>query len=293
MASGALFWGLVQGSGKTLVGHTMMNLYGKYATEIHDNDLENPRNEWAENKQFVLADDITSQDSRKLKRRLMTMITQKLIRLDPKYIPSYTVPDCINYYFTSQDCDAFFMDDGDRRFFIHEVLAEKMIKDDRVEYVSWMKSKEGMQALMHYLLSIDLEGFDPHAEALQTMAKRDMLSLTKGDLSKWIADLKEEPSRYLKLPGDLFTASELLGMYDPMKYSKITVNGMARELRRAGFKYPGSGSSAITKFGNMRLYVIKDNSNKWGKRAKMSDIVKHYESNRVMDSSGIKGKVKF
>jgi hypothetical protein len=292
MANAVVFWGIVQGSGKTLAGHTLMKLYGEYATEIKDNDLESARFEWAENKQFVLADDITGQDNRKLKRRLMTMITQKLIRLDPKYIPSYTVEDCINYYFTSNDPDAFYMDDGDRRFFIHEVKADKIGVSLRKRYIEWRDSTEGIQALFHYLLGLDLSDFDPQAEAYATLAKAEMTSITKSDLASWVADLRINPVRRLKLPGDLFTASELLLMYDPMHTTRVTVNGMARELARASYRAPGkTGNMSVTKYGNVRLYAVK-NERFWStQRAKI--IVEHYEANRTMEPLKKSGKPKF
>lgn len=282
MASCAVFWGRVEGSGKTLVGHTLMRIYGKYSCEVTDEELEDDRFDWAENKQFVLGDDITGTSSRKLANRIKTMITQKWLKVNPKYIPRYEVPDCINYYFTSNDPDAFYMDDGNRRNFIHEVVGEKLETEFRIAYVAWRDTDEGAAALFDHLINLDLTGFDPQAEAFQTHAKADMTRLTKSDVATWVADLKDNAARALKLPGDLFTAAELLAMYDPMHAGKVTANGMARELKRAGYRAPGvSGSMSVTKFGNMRLYAIKNDSI-WRKK-KAKDIVEHYESNRSME----------
>jgi len=280
MAVAAVIWGKMQGSGKTLVGRILMKMYGIHATEIKDNDLENPRNEWAENMQFVLADDITGQDNRKLKRRLMTMITQQTLRLDKKFIPSYTVQDCINALFTSNDPDCFYMDDDDRRFFIQEVISGILNIETRKRVIAWHESNEGASAMFHYLLNVDLTGFDPFAPAFITSAKEEMIHLTKSDLGSWVADLKVNST--LKMKGDLFTASELLTLYDPMASGKVTANGMARELKRSGYRAPGrSGSMAVTKFGNVRLYAIR-NMETWID-ASMKKIVEHYESNRSME----------
>lgn len=293
MASAACFWGVIQGSGKTMVGHSLMRIYGSYSAEVNDDELEDPRMDWAENLQFVLADDITSNDNRKLANRLKTMITQKTLRINQKYIPRYSVPDCINYYFTGNAPDTFYLEDDDRRNFIHEVIAGKLEVEFRRAYIAWRDSDEGTAALFHYLLELDLDGFDPQAEAFQTQAKKDMIQLTKSDIGGWVYDLHANFDRVLKMPGDLFTASELLAMYDPMKQGRVTANGLARELKKAGFRAPGiSGSMTITKFGNVRLYAIK-NKGFWQKQ-KTKVVVEHYENNRTADPSAKKStKVKF
>jgi ABC-type oligopeptide transport system ATPase subunit len=291
MASGVLVWGTVHGSGKTIVGHTLMRLYGKYSTEVKDIDLDSGDYSYAEDKQFVLVDDITGQDNRKLKQRLKTMITQQEIRIDIKFVPKYTTPDCINNYFTGNDPDAFYMDDGDRRFFIHEVTSGKMPEALRHVYKVWKNSEEGMQALMHYLMHLDLTGFDPDAEAYATTAKSNMIGITKGDLALWCFELKEDPDRKLKMAGDLFTSRELLAFYDPVGIGKVTINGMARELARAGFRHAGlNGNIAITEYGNVRLFAIK-NPQHWAKQP-AKKVVEHYEAHRVMVPVGMANRVK-
>lgn len=232
----AAIWGTVHGSGKTLVGHTLMRIYGRNAAELKDTDLDDERNEWADAKQFVLADDITARGDRKFMRRLMTMITQKEIRLNPKFIPSYSIPDCINYYFTSNDPDALYMDDGDRRFFICETRAGKLTWHD--EYVSWMQSEEGASALWAHLLTLDLGDFDPHAPAPETEGKRSMIDMGKSELGSWVRELRDNSVNMLRnagLHGDLHTIKELHALYDPGGDKRTTLNALARELRRAGF----------------------------------------------------------
>jgi hypothetical protein len=292
MASAALLWGAAQGSGKTLIGHTMMKLYGKNGAEIKDHDLESPRNEWAENKQFILADDITGSSNRRLANRLKTMITQKELRLDPKFIPSYSVRDCINYYFTSNDPDALFLDDGDRRFFIHEVMAGKLSVDQRKAFVSWMESEDGIAALAHYLLTMDTGDFDPRAEAFETGSKREMKVIAKSELGVWVSRLKEDAKGLLnghsEKFGDLFTAEELHAIFDPNGEKRATPNAMARELKRAGFFYPAGDSPLKTAEGMRRAYAII-NTESW-RTAKYVEAVKHFEDHRTMDAKKKSGR---
>ncbi len=294
MASCVCFWGSDEGSGKTLVANTLMKIYGQYAGEETDAALEDDRCDWAENKQFVLLDDITGTTNRRLANRIKTMTTQKTLKINPKYVPRYTVPDCVNYYLTSNDPDAFYMDDSNRRNFIHEVTSGRLPKEMRDRYIAWMDSEDGQRALFYYLLNVDLIGFDPHGDAYYTAAKADMINLTKSDIASWVANLKANEGKQLKLPGDLYSAAELLSSYDPMGQGKVTTNGMARELKRAGYRAPGTTQSmAVTKFGNVRLYAIK-NQEFW-KKAKTKAVVDHYESHRAMEPVARKreSKVKF
>lgn len=277
MSVAAVLWGVTHGSGKTLVGHTLMRIYGKHGTEIHDDDLDDERREWAENMQFVLADDISARGDRKFMRRLMTMITQKLLRLNPKYVPSYSVEDLINYLFTSNDPDAMYMDDQDRRFWVHEVRAGKYT--DYRDYVRWRDSVSGIAALWHYLLNLDLGDFDPQAPAPMTTAKSTMIELGKSELGAWVRELRENPDGVLsrhKLTGDLFSAQELYSVYDNSGDKRASVNALARELKRAGLPVAGGTDAKIKRHdgSTLRVYAVR-NVDKWLK-ASWKEACDHY-----------------
>lgn len=280
MAVAAALWGPVHGSGKTLVGHTLMRIYGKHSAELKDSDLEDERNSWAEGNQFVLADDITARGDRAFMRRLMTMITQKWVTLNPKFIPSYRIQDVMNYYFTSNDPDALYMDDGDRRFFIWEIQAGKYTPYKR--YVEWRDSDEGISALWAYFLGLPLGDFDPQAPAPTTQAKSSMIHLGKSDLGSWVRELRDNAPLILKragYKGDLFNAKELHALYDPTGEKRTTVNALARELKRAGFNPPATGNSLHMPDGsNTMAYAILNGAD-W-RVASWSDACKHYISNR-------------
>ncbi len=281
MATAALIWGITHGSGKTMVGHTLMKLYGEaHSVEIHDTDLEDDRNEWAADKQFVLCDDIVAKGDRKLMRRLMTLITQQYIRLNPKFVPSYSLTAHDNYYYTANEPDTFYMDDGDRRFFIYETRAGKYLPYR--EYVKWRESSEGIAALFHYLLHLDMGDFDPQAPAPETDAKREMIETGKSDLGSWVRELKVNTDvRMAKygFKGDLMGVRELMTMYDPAGQKGVTANALARELRRAGFILPGRGHQVVDSGGvQVRAYAVR-NFEYWQK-ADNKEITDHYRSNR-------------
>jgi hypothetical protein len=250
-----------------MIGYTMGRIYGKNFTEIRQSDLHANFNEWAECKQFVLGDDVTGSNKRQDADMLKKLITQQELRLNPKYVPSYVVPDCINYLWTSNQPDAFFLEDTDRRFFIHEVTVEPLPEEFFVDYSLWLDSG-GASALFDHLLKLDLGDFNPAAPALRTSAKERMTEDARSDLGTWVRQLLRTPDAILKvgdaaMEGDLFTNRQLLSLYDPSGHTGTTANGLGRELKRAGARQVLDGAPVSLPDGAQdRLYIIH-NQDRW------------------------------
>lgn len=267
MYTSAVVWGLRHGTGKSLVGYALGKVYGKNFTEIDDAILKASHNEWAENKQFVMGDEITTGDKREASDRMKTMISRQQLRLNPKYIPSYTVPDVINYYFTSNHPDSFFLEDDDRRFFIHEVRAAPAPDEFYKAIERWIGPPNvqgpGVSALFHHLLNLDLGDFQGTSRALMTASKRDMMQNSRSDLATWVFNLKEDPDSILvfdrtQLPYSLWRSEDLLKIYDPDGKTRVTANGVARELSRQGVTKAASGMGVRTELGQVRLWVLRN-----------------------------------
>lgn len=257
-----LLWGVRHGTGKSLIGYTLGAIYGKNFTELNQKDLYDGFNEWAENKQFVMGDDVTGSDKRHDSDRLKKFITQKELRLNIKHVQSFTVPDCINYFFTANGPTALFLEDDDRRSFVHEVLVGPLEESFYVDYSMWLATT-GPAALFHYLKGIDTSDFNPAAPALRTDAKERMIADVRSDLGQWVAGLLQDPDHVLRvgkaeIPKDLFTNKELLALYDPEGKTGTTANGLGRELRRVGLNYVLGGKVVKTKEGSDRYYVVRN-----------------------------------
>lgn len=263
-----LMWGLKHGTGKSLIGYCMKQIYGSNWAEIKDKHLEGTHNEWAENKQFIMGDEISIGDKRGMGDRVKGMITQEDVRIDIKYVPSYVVPDRINYYFTSNHPDSFFLEDDDRRAFVHEVKGGGLSDDFYARFERWIRADKykgavGPSALFHYLLNLDTSDFNPRARAPDTMAKKDMARTVRSELGDWVGKLSECPEEVLKVGMHefnfrLYTADELFNFFDPDKRSRSTVNGLSRELRRQGFVQVADGMPCRTKTnGQCRLWVVR------------------------------------
>lgn len=272
--SSVVFWGIWQGTGKTLVAYTLRGIYGKNFIEIGDQQLEGNFNSWAENKQFVYGDEVTGNDHRAHASKLKRMTTQEELLVEAKFLPSYVIPDCVNYYYTSQHPDAFFLEDSDRRFFVHEVVGPPAPIEKYCEYDVWLKGK-GPSYLFDYFLGLDLSDFNPKGHALSTFAKAAMISDTKSDLGMWVANLRENPEIALKsafagtIPDecDLFTSAQLFMAYDPggdkQRSSRApTLNALGRTLKAAGFRQVNMSQLIWLPGGPQKLYAVR-NAEAW------------------------------
>lgn len=265
--SSVVIHGIKHGTGKSLLAYTMQGIYGKNFTELNQRDLHSGFNEWAECKQFVLADDVTGSNKREDADILKKLITQKTMRINQKYVPSYEVPDVLNYYFTSNQPDAVFLEDDDRRYFIHEVRVPPLLDDFYTEYDLWLESGEGYRTVFQYLLDYDTGDFNPAARAFHTSAKDRMVSDVKSDLGAFVAKLISDPDTVLRVGesavlGDLFTNKQLLSIYDPTGRTGTTANGLGRELRRAGVPQVLDGKVVRAGLSADRYYILRGQT-KW------------------------------
>ena len=264
--SSVLLYGIRHGTGKSLLGYTLGRVYGENFTELSQGDLHASFNEWAAGCQLVLGDDVAGSNKREDNDLLKKFITQKKIRVNMKFMQTYTIPDTINYFFTANHPDAFFMEDDDRRSFIHEVTVGPMPEEFYVNYDLWLAT-EGGPAVFDYLLHLDLGDFNPAAKAFGTAAKDRMIDDTKSDLGAWVARLRRDPETILrvgeiKAPGDMFTNRQLLAFYDPHGKTNTTANGLGRELRRSGIQQALHGKPVRWAEGQDRFYILR-NFDKW------------------------------
>ncbi len=284
-----LIWG-GQGVGKSLIGRTMIRIYGENSIVVTSRSLNGNFNGWAANKQFIVGEEITGSDRREHSDTLKNLITQHEVTINRKYEPEYVVPDCANYYFNSNHPDAFFLEDDDRRNFILHASRPPIYMPDKKKseafykkYDRWMKG-DGPTYLFRHLLDFDLGDFNPTAPALDTNAKRAMIYVGKSDLGAWCVRLREDPERALFAIGSqekarecaLFTSEELRRAYDPEQATRVTAGGVAKELSRSGFRQVNGGNSVRVGCGRRweRLWAVRD-VDRWLKVAP-SQIDAHY-----------------
>ena len=269
-----------QGIGKSFIGYIMGEIYGDNFNVVSQDELQSTYNDWVVSKQFILGEEITGNNSRRDADRIKNMLTREKLNVSIKYQPGYVMADCANYLFTSNHVDALFLDDYDRRTVVHEIVAKPKSDAWYKKIDAWRFSAKGPPALFHYLLRVDLDGFNPKAPAPESAAKSDMIALSKSDLDLSVMTLSENANEILRIgetliERDLFTAGELAAFLKFPDSRSVSVIALSKSLRRAGFRM----RIVYTVDGTKRLWALR-NTTKWTK-APDTSWAKHYDEHKV------------
>lgn len=224
-------WSLMTGTGKSTIGYILEVLYGEHNfKEIEESDLTEKYNHWAVFRELIMGDEIRGDNARAMSNKMKTMITRKKMTVNLKYRAQFDYDDCLNFYFTSNHSDAFFVTPQDRRLFVHHANEEKVMKlfPNKV-FNEWLKNG-GYNAILHYLkyevdLSTPVAGgmpdsttpapFDPRMDAPRSSARQEMIEAGRDELDVWIDELASSPDdTFDNTPGwKLATAEDLFGRF--------------------------------------------------------------------------------
>jgi hypothetical protein len=233
MTTAVVIWSLTQGVGKSMLGDTVGKLYGKHFKTISAMELHSNFNGWMRDGQFVLGEENSSTDQRADANRLKAMITGDTVFINEKFQPALELPNCANFMFTSNHPDAFHMDDADRRFFVWEIVANRMPNEFYDDFIDWRDQRGGLNALMDHLTKLDLTGFVPKGNAPMTEAKTEMIRHSKSDLERWINDTFEDPASVESALGkQIVTLEELTGTYNRQHGCRANTTAMSRAFRK-------------------------------------------------------------
>lgn len=260
-----VFWGAQTGTGKTMLGETLGRVYGENYCSITERDLHSRFTHWADKKQFILGDEITGGGDRKrnVAEELKSMITQETVTINLKYKPEYKIRDVMNFYFTSNHEDSFFIEDRDRRYFVHALTVGPLSDEFYGTYKAWKDSADGPAALFYHLLhEVDTSDFNPTAAAPVTAAKIQMIADGRSYVESWLAQLKENPQNVLGSTATLWTTKALMLKYESSvsNPTKLGTHTLGKKLRGAGFTQWGWSSPSrqgrvVKRLGD-RLWIV-------------------------------------
>lgn len=234
-----LIWSVPTGTGKSLIGYTLGKIFGSSNfEEIGQSALQSDFTE-THNKQFIMGSEITGGDgSRKFADILKQLITGEKSRVNKKHVQAYYTVNHANYYFNSNRSTAMYLEDNDRRFFVHEVLDHDLSLQFFKQYVNdWMHGG-GPAALFYYYKYeyVLADHFDPYGRAYETESKSIMIEDNKSSLGYWVDQLANDPASILGKveKRDLFTSAELANLYNLEQDTdtlKVGVSAMSRSLK--------------------------------------------------------------
>lgn len=244
-----LIWSHKGGTGKNLMAEAMEPLYGTAnCSTIKSRHLTSDFNSWAEGKQFIIGDEITLDDKRHTSGDLKSMLTSRTVRINRKGVESYVIPDCANYWFTSNDPVSVMLDKGERRTFVIHAPEEPIGDEYGRKFKAWLNEQEGAAAIAHYLVNeLDMGDFSPTAEPPATEARQELIAHSMSDIDSWVEALKENPDKYLMGSNSkfstnasacytIYTPEDLLKLYDPDDKKRAGARAMGIALDKAGFR---------------------------------------------------------
>jgi hypothetical protein len=285
MLTAVLLQSIEQGTGKSSLGLCIGSMYGNNFSTIDDTQLKSTFNEWAINNQFILGDEILGTDRRSESDKIKNLITRTHININKKYSPTYTVPDCINYLFTSNHPDALNIEPDDRRIFVHAIKNGHGFTTAQGKALERFRLGNGCAHLLHYFAYEHkiAKDFDHQARPPMTMAKAELIDHSLTDMERFLVFLKENPEHVLTIDGapidrDLFTTSQVIHLYQRTHpKANVTTTAMGKALK----KIFNDGLVAITKTtsGTQRLHALR-NIDKW-KKATHKEMQLHYDRSKI------------
>jgi len=177
-------WSIVmhgdQGAGKSILFEKIMiPIYGKYATLIGQEALDDKFNEWASKKLFIVADEVVArQELYHTKNVLKKYITGKYIPINPKNVAKYTECNQMNFVFLSNEDKPVVLEDGDRRYLVIRT-PETPPPDGIFKRIGHEIEHGGIASFHAFLMNYDCGDFDPHGNPIMTYSKEELLSLCK------------------------------------------------------------------------------------------------------------------
>ena len=181
------------------------------------------------------------------------LITSATFNINEKFVPQFDLPNLANFVFLTNNPDPFYLEDTDRRFWVHDIpYADKLPQKFFDDYYAWEESPDGPAALFHFLLNVDLAGFHPHAPAPTTQGKERMIDLGRTELERFMKDLPETNPRRT-----LYTSKDLLQVWKGINsYAKDGESSILRCLAKLRYARAHGGREIRTQSRKLRLWII-------------------------------------
>ena len=258
MATAVVMFG-AEGPGKSLLWEKVVRrIYGEYGTTIGQAQLESQFTGWQSRKLFALAEEVVSREEmRHYKGVLKHLVTGETLQINEKNMPVREENNHLNFVFLSNSTVPLALDDGDRRYlvlYVDRVPPPKYFEDLMNEI-----DNGGIEALYHYLMSLDLRGFGPHTKPPLNEEKQGLidgsLPAPRYFVRRWLAGETEFPVTGAVTQDDLWRAfcRWCEGANEFKRRQRDFTQEVVRDLKQArpDIRYPTQGDD----FKTTRIYV--------------------------------------
>lgn len=158
-----------QGCGKTLWARCIREAVGPHGTALPSSALHAKFSEWQEHALVATIDEAEEEDMRRGRDILKSMISEKSRFMEAKFRPGRPIETYYQLIITSNSRAAGTFTSDDRRMVVVDCPPKREVAFyDRA--VSWLAAG-GARSLTHWLLTYDLKGWRPPAQAPLTAEK--------------------------------------------------------------------------------------------------------------------------
>ena len=188
------------GVGKSKVGEILRELTSPHSGEIaHSRHLTGNFNRGLMNKVFVFCDEAFFAGDPREARILKTMVTSRVISIEPKGKDPFELPNHLHFMMASNDLWIINAARDERRYAVFDVGNGR--KQQHVFFGNMDKEMRsgGYGALMKLLMERDLEGFNV-AKFPQSSALNEQKLMSLSPLQKWWADRLEDGVQVIEEP---------------------------------------------------------------------------------------------
>ncbi len=260
----------VQGIGKSLLGRALGMVYGnKNYKEVDRGDVTGAFNaDWTQS-QLVVVEEMRGEHKgadKAFMGRLKKIITSDQYRVKKKHVQEYNITNHVNFLFTTNDADSFSFEGDDRRFFVaHFEPVVDYYRDTGYwnRFVDWL-SNDGPATLHHYLLNVDMEGFNPGEPAPETEYKKVMEEAAYSGPEAWVNSLLTESREMLGSERALWKSRELAEVYyeGDVHSGPAAAKSFSNHMLNRGFVMANANTNiGNRKMGKAKYWIVQDRDN--------------------------------
>lgn len=218
----AVLLGGAEGIGKDLLFSPLIKYFGRYVSEIGNEELHSPYSDWIPNKKIILVNEVkvggTLSEVQKVMNYLKSLIATPpdTIQINEKYRGRYTIMNILGILMTTNHKDALTMTEHSRRIFsfwsenYHRDENGEMLPEAKLYFKSiwnWMNNG-GAEICADYLMNYSLLGFNPSDSPDPSEWALEMMELSKSQLHVEIELLIDGKTG--RLSSDLVTAQDIM-----------------------------------------------------------------------------------
>lgn len=192
MTYGVLLISQEQGVGKSTLGDILVELIGRWNVSFPSEQqvVDSQFNSWLVRKRLAIIHEIYAGHSFKAYNRLKYFITEKHVDVNEKYMPTYTLDNCIHIFACSNSIEALKLETDDRRWLIPRVSSKTLPKEYWIEFRAWLEA--GGYGIIARWASDYVKGNGyvmPGEHAPSTSLKVEVIEEGWSEAHKFVADL--------------------------------------------------------------------------------------------------------